>query len=277
LAWLGVIAGCASATLRSARDEIAAGHYATAHQHLLTARNEPNLSSYHRREIDDDLCLTEEKIGAPSYPVAEQLSACERASSEGAGQSGKILTEIRESQRETLKKAIDSAIAAGDVARALDGIARYKTNAGSDPNQITTWSKELWALIDREDDSTARARHAALRAAIVELARTYPKVHRMSDQVFSSWIQKNTTVGGARMISGVEVSKQTLMLHLPDDQLSAAAINLDLFAKVNDAMVVRCGCDGRTKVALQDTQLPAYLVQLDPATHRSEVLVLARF
>jgi len=35
---MGAIAGCANTALRTARDEIAAGHYATAHQQLLAAR-----------------------------------------------------------------------------------------------------------------------------------------------------------------------------------------------------------------------------------------------
>ena len=58
--------------------------------------------------------------------------------------------------------------------------------------------------------------------------------------------------------------------------MAAAATNLDRFAKVNDAMVARCGCDGRTNVAFQASELPAYLVRLDPATHRSAILVLAQ-
>jgi hypothetical protein len=274
---LGALAGCASASLRSARGEIAAGHYATAHQQLVAARNEPNLSSYHRREIDDDLCLTEQKIGAPGYPIAEQLSACERAADEGASRSEKILRQIQDGQREGLTKEIDGAIAAGDVARAEDGIARYRAGAGADPGRVATWSRQLWAVIDRDDAKAAKSRHAAIRPAIAQLARSYPRVHSMNDQAFFRWVEKNTTVAGTRMISGVEVSKHTLTLRLPDDQLRAAAINLDLFAKVNDAMVARCGCDGRTKVAIQSTQLPAYLVRLDPATGRSEVLVLARY
>src|SRR5260370_33539341 len=97
----------------------------------------------------------------------------------------------------------------------------------------------------------------------------------MSDRAFSRWVEQNMTVAGACLIAGVEVTKQTLTLRLPVDQLAAAAVNLDRFAKVNDAMVARCGGDGRTKVAIQDTQLPAYLVRLDPATRRSEILVVA--
>ena len=274
---LAAIAGCASATLRSARDEIAAGHYTTAHQQLIVARNEPDLSASHRREIDDDLCLTEEKIGAPGYPIAEQLSACQRGSSEGAGQSKTILTQIQEAQREALIKAINGSITAGDVAQAEDGIARYRANAGADTDHIAKWSQQLWAIIERDDTASAKTRRNAIRAAIVQLARTYPRVQKMSDQAFSGWVEQNLTVVGAPKIAGVAIAKHTMTLQLPDDQLTAAAVNLDLFAKVNDAMVARCGCDGRTKVAMQTTQLPAYFVRLDPATRKSEVLVLARY
>jgi hypothetical protein len=73
----------------------------------------------------------------------------------------------------------------------------------------------------------------------------------------------------------VKVAKQTLTLRVPDNELAAAATHLDRFAKVNDAMVARCSCDGRTNVAFHNGELPAYLVRLDPATHRSEILVLA--
>src|SRR5579859_8147921 len=110
------IAGCANAALRKARAEIAAGHYPTAHQQLLAARDDPTLWSWRRSEIDDDLCLTETKIGAPAYPITEQLSACDRASSEGAEQSGKLLAGIQAAQRQSQIKAINQAIAAKDLA-----------------------------------------------------------------------------------------------------------------------------------------------------------------
>jgi hypothetical protein len=272
---LGTLAGCANAALRTARDEIAAGHYATAHQQLVVAREDPKLSSWRRREIDDDLCLTETKIGAPAFPITEQLSACDRASGEGASQSGKLLAGLRDAQRQAQIKEINEAIGAKDLARAEDVIARYQASAIADPKQIAVWSAQLWAIIDREDADTAKARRVTVRPAIAQMARNYPKVHAMSDRAFSRWVEQNMTVGGASMISGIELAKHTLILRLPVDQLAAAAINLDRFAKVNDAMVARCGCDGRTKVAIQNTQLPAYLVRLDPATRKSEILVLA--
>jgi hypothetical protein len=272
---IGAFAGCANTALRTARDEIAAGHYATAHQQLVAAREDPKLSSWRRREIDDDLCLTETKIGAPAYPITEQLSACDRASSEGASHSGKLLAGIQDGQRKAQIKEINEAIGAKDLARAEDVIARYQSSAGADPNQVTVWSHQLWAIIDSEDAQATKARRATLRPAIAQMTRDYPHAHAMSDRVFARWVEQNLTVGGASMISGVELAKRTLTLRLPDDQLPAAAINLDRFAKVNDAMVAHCGCDGRTKVAIQSTQLPAYLVRLDPATRKSEILVLA--
>jgi hypothetical protein len=271
---LAALAGCASTALRSARDEIAAGHYATAHQQLVAARNDPKLSAWRRREIDDDLCLTETKIGAPAYPITEQLSACGRASSEGESRSGRILAEIQNSQRRKQIKEINRAIGAKDLARAEDTIALYQAGAGADPNQVTVWSGQLWAIIDREDADGAKARRAVVRPTIAQMARTYPQARAMSDRSFSRWVEQNMTVGGARMIAGVELAKHTLTLRLADDQLAAAAVNLDRFEKVNDAMVARCGCDGRTNVAIQKTQLPVYLVRLDPATRRSEILVL---
>ena len=272
---LGALAGCANAALRTARDEIAAGHYAKAHQQLVAAREDPKLSSWRRREIDDDLCLTEAKIGAPAYPITEQLSACDRASSEGASQSSQLMAGIQDSQRQAQIREISTAIAAKDLARAEDAIARYQASAGADPKRIAAWSQQLWAIIDREDADAAKARRVTVRAAIAQMTRDYPNAHAMSDRAFSRWVEQNMTVAGASLISGVELAKHTLTLRLPVDQLAAAAVNLDRFAKVNDAMVARCGCDGRTKVAIQNTQLPAYLVRLDPATRKSEILVLA--
>jgi hypothetical protein len=76
------------------------------------------------------------------------------------------------------------------------------------------------------------------------------------------------------MVSDVEIGKRSVDLWIGDDQLAKAALNLDRFARVNDGLVVRCGCDGHTKVALKESGLPAYLVRLDPENHQSEVLIL---
>ena len=39
-------------------------------------------------------------------------------------------------------------------------------------------------------------------------------------------------------------------LWLTDDQIENAALNLNRFARINDSLVIRSRCNGRTKVAL---------------------------
>ena len=96
----------------------------------------------------------------------------------------------------------------------------------------------------------------------------------MSDRQFRRWVERNMTVDGITMVSNVEIGKRVVGLWLADDQIGNAALNLDRFVRVNDGLVVRCRCNGRTKVALQESGLPAYLVRLDTADRQSEVLIL---
>lgn len=272
----GLLAGCADASLRAARSAIAAGDYPAAHQKLVAARNDPRLSDRQRREVADDLCLTEYKVGAPAYPPAEELSICREAASLGPGPSATLLAEIAATQRAAETNRINQAIAHNDLAGAEAAIAHYQTIPGADARAISRWSKQLWVIVDRDDASAAKARRRGLQPAISRAAREFPQVHAMNEQAFARWVEKNMRVDGTSLVSSVKVAKHTLTLRIPDKRRAAAAINLDRFAHVNDAMVARCGCDGRTNVALQESELPAYLVRLDPATRRSEILVLAQ-
>ena len=115
---------------------------------------------------------------------------------------------------------------------------------------------------------------AALAPTLLQLSHNFPNLQHMSDRQFRHWVEGNVTVGGITIVSNVEIGKRAVGLWLADNQIENAALNLDRFARVNDGLVVRCRCNGRTKVALKDSGLPAYLVQLDTATHRSEVLIL---
>lgn len=272
---VGALAGCANQSLRAARTAIAAGDYSTAHQELVTARNAPGLSAGERREIADDLCLTESKVGAPAYPTAEQLSVCRNAANLGATQSATLLAGIAASERAAEADRINQAIARDDLGGAGEAIARYRALPGADPQAIAGWSKQLWSIVARADASATRARRRALKPALSHAAREYPHVHAMSERAFARWVENSLRVDGGSLVSNVKVAKRTLTLSIPDDRLGVAATNLDRFARVNDAMIARCGCDGQTNVALQDSELPAYLVRLDPATRRSEILVLA--
>lgn len=98
----------------------------------------------------------------------------------------------------------------------------------------------------------------------------------MNESAFRHWVVENASVDGTRMVSSVRMRRNAVDVWVPDERLPTVALNLDRFAQINDALVARCHCDGRTNIVVTGTGLPAYLLRLDPETHRSEVLVLPR-
>jgi hypothetical protein len=276
VAFCAIFSGCVNSSVQAARDEISAGNYAAAHKDLVAAQRSGKLSARERREVTNDICLTEYNVGAPTYPLAEQARACTAAEERPGSPSIQLLVKIQEAQRVQLTNEIESALASGDAARAGDAIAQYRSVPGSDPEAAAKWSRRLWGMISRDDLASGRKHSRQLAPAISEITREYPKLRTMDETAFRQWIEEKTTISGIRMVSSVEVSKQVLRLWIPSTQMSTAALNLDRFANINDAMVARCHCDGRTNVAAAESGLPAYLVRLDPETRRSEVLILAQ-
>jgi hypothetical protein len=276
LAVAALFAGCTNGAIVAARGELAAGHYAAAHQDLITAsHNSEQLSARERREVADGLCLTEYKIGAPAYPFAEQQHACATAAEASGSESSAVLDKVEDEQRTTASEKISNAISRGDIAQAEAAIARYNSIPGGDPNAVERWSQQLWAVVNREDHGSARDRKRHLAPAISEAMREYPRMKSMKEDAFQRWVEEHATVAGTRMVSLVQVGRSTLNLWIPNKHLGTAALNLDRFTNINDALVARCHCDGRTKIAVQGSDLPAYLVRLDPETRQSEVLILA--
>jgi hypothetical protein len=271
------ISGCVNSSLETARQEIDAGNYVAAHGELVAAQHSPKpLSARESREVVRDLCLTEYRIGAPAYSLAEQARACTAAVDRPGSPSAPILFRIQDAERSTLSAQVEAALAKGDAARAEDAIVQYRSVPGADPQLTARWSHQLWTLVNRDDYALQQRRPARLGPAISEAARRYPQVRSMDELEFRRWIEDKTTISGIRMVSSVEVSKHVLRLWIPSTQMGTAALNLDRFAYINDALVARCGCNGKTNVAAVDNGLPAYLVRLDPETRRSEVLILAQ-
>src|SRR5260370_15801794 len=97
------LSGCVNASLAAARSKLSDGQYAAAHEQLMAAAGQPQkLSARERRGVLDDLCLIDVKIGAPSYPVAEQQRACSRAASQPGSRSGSTLAKGEATSRDTL-------------------------------------------------------------------------------------------------------------------------------------------------------------------------------
>ncbi len=271
------LSGCVNASLAAARSKLSAGQYAAAHEQLMAAAGQPQkLSARERREVLDDLCLTEFKIGAPSYPVAEQQRACARAASQPGSRSGSTLAKVEAAQRAALAAEVTSALKANDVMLGEDAITRYRSIPGADPRVVAEWSRQIWVILNRRDSLAQKRSGHQLDAAISKLARAYPQMKEMKESAFRHWVLDNASVDGTQMVSSVQMRRNVVDIWVPDERLPTVALNLDRFAQINDALVARCRCDGRTNVVVAGTGLPAYLLRLDPETNRSEVLILPR-
>jgi hypothetical protein len=271
------LSGCVNNSLAAARARLREGQYAAAHEQLMAAAGQPQkLSARERREVLDDLCLTEFKIGTPSYSLAEQQRACARAASQPGSSSGPTLAQVEAAQRAVLAAEVTSALKANDVIHAEDAITRYRSIREVDPRVVAGWSRRIWIILNRRDGLAQKRSGHQLDAAISKLARAYPQMKGMKESAFRRWVLDNASVDGTRMVSSVQMRRNAVDVWVPDERLPTVALNLNHFAQINDALVARCRCDGRTNVAVAGTGLPAYLLRLDPETHRSEVLILPR-
>jgi len=270
---LGFLAGCTDVSIARARHQIAEGDCTAAHHYFAAAAKEANvLSPRQRREVMDGLCRTEYQIGAPSYPLARQLRTCAAALNEPDSESGVIFSEVAQKERAAVTEVINVALAQRDIASVDDAVLRYRSLPGNDPEAVARWAHQAWTIVNREGE--VGPGKAALAPTLSQLSHHFPNLQDMGDRQFRRWVERNMTVDGITIVSNVEIGKRAVGLWLPDDQIENAALNLDRFARVNDGLVVRCRCNGRTKVALKDSGLPMYLVRLDTATHQSEVLIL---
>ena len=270
------LAGCAPSALNSARSQIAAANYPAARQELVALSARTDLSASERREVMDDLCLCDFKIGRPTYSLAEQRSICLDASKEPGSQSGSILAQIDDADRSKAADRVEVALAAHDLADAESAATEYQSLPGGDPTTVAKWSKQIWTLADAQVFADSTARKHSLKAAIAEARKNHPKVVKMDQGQFTQWVAKTATVSGTAIASSIEMKDSTLTLFVDDANMRLAALSLDRLATINDGMAARCGCDARTNVAVAQTGFPAYFIRLDPETKMSEVMILPR-
>jgi len=121
-------------SLPCVRRELGAGQYAQAHQVLvLAAQHSGDLSDAERREVKDDLCLTEYLIGPPSYPLPEEERVCARALGEPGSVSGPNLAQIRELSRQSAEEQVQNSLKAHQLAEAEATALTYRASPGRMP------------------------------------------------------------------------------------------------------------------------------------------------
>ena len=270
------LSACAPSALTSARSQIAAANYPAARQELVALSARTDLSDRERREVKDDLCLCDFKIGRPTYTLTEQRNVCMDAAKEPGSQSASIIAQIDEAQRIKDTQVVEAALTARDLADAESAATDYQRLPGADPATVARWSKEIWTIADAQAFADSGVRKHSLAGAISEARKNHPNVAKMSPDQFNRWVVTTSTVSGTALASSVAVSGQTLNLKVAEANLPVAALSLDKLATINDAMVARCGCDARTNVSVAETGFPAYFIRLDPETKISEVMILPR-
>lgn len=268
------VSACAPTALSSARQKIAAGQYAAAREELLALEShEGDLTGSQRREVKDDLCLSDFVIGQPSFSLSEQRRVCAEAAKEPGSQSAQLVERIDAATRKSSAQKVTAALDRGDLADAEEAALVYVDTPGSDPRVMTEWSQRMWEIVRRQDQRNERKKKQ-LTDAIAEVRKQYPAMKSMSKSEYLEWVAKQGTVGQTRMFSAVSLKDSTTTLAVRRAEVQSAALNLDRLTRINDALVARCGCDARTNVGIAETDFPLYLVRLDPETQRSEVLIL---
>jgi hypothetical protein len=270
------LSACAPSALSTARSQIAAANYPAARQELVALSARTDLNESQRREVKDDLCLVDFKIGRPTYTLAEQRGVCLDAMKVPGSDSASIIAQIDAAERDRDAQEVNAALAAHDLADAERAATDYQRMPGYDPVTLARWSKEIWTIADAQVFADSAAKKHSIGGAIAEARKRHPNVAKMSKTQFTKWVVATSTVSGTALASSVAMSDSTLDLSVNEANLQVAALSLDRLATINDAMVARCGCDARTNVAVAETGFPAYFIRLDPETKMSEVMILPR-
>jgi len=268
-----LMSGCINSEIAAGRAELEKGNYGVAHERFVAASHSSKLSGRERRELAEGLCVTESKLGAPKYPLAAQRNTCAAAVALGGSASVPILAGIDAVERAKTAAAVHEALAEGDIAGAEGAVVSYQTFPGADKSAIAGWSKQIWARIDGNQKRAQKHDHH-LASAIAAISQRYPHVRAMSDPAFKRWVMNSAIVSGTPLVERVDLRDRTLHLEVASRNLPDVAFNLDHFITINDAMVARCRCDGRTNIAVQGSGLPAYLVGIDTDTRNSAALIM---
>jgi hypothetical protein len=267
-------AGCAPVAFTTVQEKMAHGQYAEAHEELLELAQRSDLTPTQRREVTDDLCLSEFMIGRPSYPLAEQRQRCADAVAQPGSDSASVLARIDEQIRDNAAVEVETALKAGDLAGAELAALGYANSPGADTSTMQPWATQMWQLADQQisDHVTGSKKH--LGSAVADLRSQYPQVVGMNVPTFEQWARKSSTDGSIPLIARNELNDATLMLWVDEDELPSAALHLDQFASINSALSARCRCSARTRISDARNDLPAYLVYLDTDLGESDVFIL---
>jgi hypothetical protein len=186
--------------LATIRQELAAGEYTKAHQDLaMVAQHDEQSTQAERREVKDNLCLTEYLIGQGSYPLSEQHRVCSEALAEPGSVSGAILARIHDSLKQSAGEEVQRALDAQDLAGAEGAALAYRASPGADSELLARWSKDFWQVVHGRERPAEREQRVT--SLIAKLKSEYPQANMMSELDFSHWVAGAAAVSDKPIIT----------------------------------------------------------------------------
>jgi hypothetical protein len=177
----------------------------------------------------------------------------------------------------TLADKVETYLVTGDLASAQRAALDYRAERDADPTLLAEWRRRIWTMSESwggRDGSRQTKRE--IEGAVAERRRRYAHERKMSREAFVQWLAKQGATQDEPLFSKIDVRDGSVQLWVTKEHMPALDFNMKKLAEINDALVARCGCAGRTNVGTSDTGFPVYLVRLEPETRQSQVIVLPR-
>jgi hypothetical protein len=134
--------------LKSANTAFEAGQYVDAHGSYELAYKMGVLDEAQRREALDGLCLTENKIGPPQFPLQQQLESCAAAAVHSSSDVTAVLSDVEGRLDSQYSERIASLIAAKDAANAEEVVEQYRQLPHSDQSRIGLWQTQIDNILE---------------------------------------------------------------------------------------------------------------------------------
>jgi hypothetical protein len=185
--------------------------------------------------------------------------------------------QVNHQELQALADKVDSSLAQGDLVSAQREALTYRAQRGADPNLLTEWRRKIWMISESwgSRDNSALAKRE-IKSAVAARKKLYAHERKMSHEAFVKWLGKQGATPTEPLFSKIDVQDGSVQLWVSNQQMPTLDFNMKTLAEINDALVARCGCAGRTNVGTYDTGFPVYLVRLDPDTRQSQVIAMPR-
>jgi len=176
-----------------------------------------------------------------------------------------------------LAQKVESSLASGDLAGAQREALEYRAQPDADQNLLAQWRQQIWTMSENwgERDGSRRVKRE-IQGAVAQRRKQYAHERKMNREAFVQWLAKQGATQDEPLFSKVDVHDGSVQLWVTNQRMAELDFNMKTLAEINDVVVARCGCAGRTNVGTSDTGFPVYLVRLDPDTRQSQVIALPR-